>query len=136
MFAIRSSICADSVPKICMRITVWRFLRYPGSIGDGSPDFVMADLQTPIPSNPSWERVLLARHPKRPHSLDYIQRLFTDFQELAGDRAFADDHAIVAGRGWYEDRPRMDVAEQTRRDTKQGMCRNFGYRQREGDRNA
>ena len=54
----------------------------------------MADSQTPPPTNPSWDRVQLARHPKRPHSLDYIQRLFTDFHEIHGDRFFADDHAM------------------------------------------
>ena len=62
----------------------------------------MPDSRSPQPINPSWERVQLARHPKRPHSLDYIQRLFTDFHELHGDRAFADDHAIVAGMAWFE----------------------------------
>ena len=67
----------------------------------------MADSQSPDPTNPSWERVQLARHPKRPHALDYIQRLFTDFQELHGDRAYRDDHAIVAGMGWFDERPVM-----------------------------
>src|SRR4051794_23352386 len=51
----------------------------------------------PAPSHPAWQRVLLARHPKRPHSLDYIERLLTGFQEIHGDRSFADDPAIVAG---------------------------------------
>ena len=49
--------------------------------------------------NGPWQRVQLARHPKRPHSLDYIQRLITDFQEIHGDRAYADDPAIVCGHG-------------------------------------
>ena len=57
----------------------------------------MADSQPPVPSNPSWERVQLARHAKRPHALDYIQRLVTDFTELHGDRAYGDDHSVVAG---------------------------------------
>lgn len=91
---------------------------------------------TPTETNPSWERVLLARHAKRPHSLDYIQRLFTDFVELHGDRAFADDHAIVAGMGWFDDRPVMIVAQQKGRDTKQRMFRNFGYPHPEGYRKA
>jgi len=52
-------------------------------------------------SNPAWERVQLARHHKRPHALDYIQRLFTDFSELHGDRAFGDDSAIVGGFGFF-----------------------------------
>lgn len=90
----------------------------------------------PPETNPSWERVLLARHPKRPHALDYIQRLFTDFVELHGDRAFADDHAIVAGMGWFDDRPVMIIAQQKGRDTKQRMYRNFGYPHPEGYRKA
>ena len=49
----------------------------------------------PVATNPSWERVQLARHPKRPHALDYVQRLLTSFEELHGDRTFADDHSIV-----------------------------------------
>jgi len=80
--------------------------------------------------------VLLARHAKRPHSLDYIQRLFTDFVELHGDRAFADDHAIVAGMGWFDEQPVMIVAQQKGRDTKQRMFRNFGYPHPEGYRKA
>lgn len=87
-------------------------------------------------TNPSWERVLLARHAKRPHSLDYIQRLFTDFVELHGDRAFADDHAIVAGMAWFDGEPVMIVAQQKGRDTKQRMFRNFGYPHPEGYRKA
>jgi acetyl-CoA carboxylase carboxyl transferase subunit alpha len=87
-------------------------------------------------TNPSWERVLLARHAKRPHSLDYIQRLITDFVELHGDRAFSDDHAIVAGMGWFEEQPVMVVAQQKGRDTKQRMFRNFGYAHPEGYRKA
>src|SRR5229473_3396278 len=51
----------------------------------------MSDSPTPRASNPSWDRVQLARHPKRPHSLDYIQRLFTDFREIHGDRFFGDE---------------------------------------------
>src|SRR5690242_3745292 len=61
----------------------------------------------PAPPHPAWQRVLLARHPKRPHALDYIERILTDFQELHGDRSFADDAAIVAGMGRFEDRPVM-----------------------------
>jgi acetyl-CoA carboxylase carboxyl transferase subunit alpha len=96
----------------------------------------MAAPPAPTETNPSWERVLLARHAKRPHSLDYIQRLFTDFVELHGDRAFADDHAIVAGMGWFDEQPVMIVAQQKGRDTKQRMFRNFGYPHPEGYRKA
>lgn len=96
----------------------------------------MADSAARIDTNPSWERVLLARHAKRPHSLDYIQRLFTDFVELHGDRAFADDHAIVTGMAWFDGAPVMVVAQQKGRDTKQRMFRNFGYPHPEGYRKS
>jgi acetyl-CoA carboxylase carboxyl transferase subunit alpha len=79
---------------------------------------------------------LLARHPKRPHSLDYIERLITDFQEVHGDRLFADDAAIVAGLGQFEERPVAVVAEQKGRDTKQKLYRNFGMPKPEGYRKA
>jgi acetyl-CoA carboxylase carboxyl transferase subunit alpha len=93
---------------------------------------------TPAPPalHPAWQRVLLARHPKRPHSLDYIERLLTDFQEIHGDRSFGDDSAIVAGMGRFEGRPIMIVAEQKGRDTKQKLFRNFGMPKPEGYRKA
>lgn len=87
-------------------------------------------------AHPAWQRVLLARHPKRPHSLDYIGRLFSDFQEIHGDRAFGDDPAIVAGLGQFEARPVIVVAEQKGRDTKQKLIRNFGMPKPEGYRKA
>src|SRR3954452_15769734 len=86
--------------------------------------------------NAAWRRVQLARHPKRPHALDYIQRIFTDFQELHGDRGFGDDAAIVAGMAQFETRPVMVVAEQKGRDTKQRFFRNFGMPKPEGYRKA
>ena len=87
-------------------------------------------------SNAAWRRVQLARHPKRPHSLDYIQRLFTDFQEIHGDRLFGDDPAIVTGMAQFEGRPVMVVGEQKGRDTKQRFYRNFGMPKPEGYRKA
>src|SRR5580658_6615640 len=96
----------------------------------------MADPQSPLATNPSWERVQLARHPKRPHSLDYIQRIFTNFQELHGDRAYGDDHSIVAGMAWFEGNPVMIAAQQKGRDTKQKLFRNFGMPKPEGYRKA
>jgi acetyl-CoA carboxylase carboxyl transferase subunit alpha len=87
-------------------------------------------------AHPAWRRVLLARHAKRPHSLDYIERLFTDFQEIHGDRNFGDDAAIVAGLAQFEGRPVMVVAEQKGRDTKQKLFRNFGMPKPEGYRKA
>jgi acetyl-CoA carboxylase carboxyl transferase subunit alpha len=96
----------------------------------------MVDPQSPPPTNPSWERVQLARHPKRPHSLDYIQRIFTNFQELHGDRAYGDDHSIVAGMAWFEGSPVMIAGQQKGRDTKQKLFRNFGMPKPEGYRKA
>jgi len=87
-------------------------------------------------TNPSWERVQLARHPKRPHTLDYIQRLLTNFEELHGDRAFADDQSIVGGTGWFEERPVLLIGQQKGRDTKQKLQRNFGMPKPEGYRKA
>ena len=85
---------------------------------------------------PAWQRVLLARHPNRPHSLDYIERIFTNFEEIHGDRLFADDPAIVAGMALLDDSPIMVVAEQKGRDTKQRLYRNFGMPKPEGYRKA
>jgi acetyl-CoA carboxylase carboxyl transferase subunit alpha len=84
----------------------------------------------------AWQRVLLARHPKRPHTLDYIERLFTDFHEIHGDRSFADDPAIVCGMAFFEGRAVMLVGEQKGRDTKQKLHRNFGMPKPEGYRKA
>ena len=96
----------------------------------------MAEAKAPTETNPSWERVQLARHSKRPHTLDYIQRLFTNFEELHGDRAYGDDHAIVAGPAWFEERPVMVIGHQKGRDTKQKLFRNFGMPKPEGYRKA
>jgi len=93
-----------------------------------------AALEAVAEQHPAWRRVLLARHPKRPHSLDYIERLFTDFQELHGDRNFGDDAAIVAGLARFEDHSVAVVAEQKGRDTKQKLFRNFGMPKPEGYR--
>ncbi len=87
-------------------------------------------------SSPHWQRVLLARHPKRPHSLDYIQRLFTDFHEIHGDRRYGDDPAIVCGMAFFEGRPLMVIGQQKGRDTKQKLHRNFGMPKPEGYRKA
>jgi acetyl-CoA carboxylase carboxyl transferase subunit alpha len=86
--------------------------------------------------HPAWTRVLLARHAKRPHSLDYIERLFTNFSEIHGDRAFGDDPAIVAGMADFDGHPIVIVAEQKGRDTKQKVLRNFGMPKPEGYRKA
>jgi acetyl-CoA carboxylase carboxyl transferase subunit alpha len=82
------------------------------------------------------ERVQLARHPRRPYTLDYIERLFTDFQELHGDRAFRDDHAIVGGWARLDGRSVMVLGHQKGRDMKQNLRRNFGMPHPEGYRKA
>jgi len=87
-------------------------------------------------SSSAWRRVQLARHPQRPHSLDYIKRLIKDFQEIHGDRRFADDPAIVCGMGFLEGRPIMVVGQQKGRTTKQKLHRNFGMPKPEGYRKA
>lgn len=83
-----------------------------------------------------WQISQLARHPLRPYMLDYIERLFTDFEELHGDRAFADDPAIVSGIARFEGRPCAVIGHQKGRDTKEKLKRNFGMPRPEGYRKA
>ena len=83
-----------------------------------------------------WQRVLVARHSARPNTLDYVNRLFTAFDELHGDRRFADDHAIVCGLALYKNQPVCIVGHQKGSDTKQKIFRNFGYARPEGYRKA
>src|SRR5215212_9603639 len=83
-----------------------------------------------------WQRVLVSRHPSRPDMLNYVDRLFTDFVEMHGDRRFADDHAIVAGTACYKGQPVMVVGHHKGGDTKQKIYRNFGYARPEGYRKA
>jgi acetyl-CoA carboxylase carboxyl transferase subunit alpha len=84
----------------------------------------------------AWQRTQLARHSQRPHTLDFVRRLFTDFSELHGDRAFADDPAIVAGFARFHGRPVLLIGHQKGRDTKQRLARNFGQGKPEGYRKA
>ena len=83
-----------------------------------------------------WQRALVARHPRRPYTLDYIQHLFTDFTEIHGDRKFADDPAIVAGFAHYKGAPIAILGHQKGRDTKEKVHRNFGMPRPEGYRKA
>ena len=83
-----------------------------------------------------WQISQLARHPLRPYTLDYISRIVDDFEELHGDRAYGDDHAIVAGLGRIEGRPVMLIGHQKGRDTKEKISRNFGMPRPEGYRKA
>jgi acetyl-CoA carboxylase carboxyl transferase subunit alpha len=84
----------------------------------------------------AWDQVLLARHEKRPYTLDYIGHMFTGFQELHGDRLYGDDGAIVAGFAKLDDMPIAIVGHQKGRDIKQRQHRNFGYARPEGYRKA
>ena len=83
-----------------------------------------------------WQKTLVARHPLRPYTLDYIQTLLTDFVELHGDRKFAEDPAVVAGLGHFRGRPVAVVGHQKGRDTKEKVRRNFGMPRPEGFRKA
>jgi acetyl-CoA carboxylase carboxyl transferase subunit alpha len=83
-----------------------------------------------------WQVTMVARHPQRPYTLDYIQRLFTDFMEMHGDRKFADDPAIVGGMANFENQPVMVIGHQKGRDSKQRIYRNFGMPNPEGYRKA
>ena len=84
----------------------------------------------------SWQTSKVARHPMRPYTLDYIDRIFTDFQELHGDRAFADDAALVGGLARLDGMPVMVIGHQKGRDTKENIRRNFGMPRPEGYRKA
>ena len=83
-----------------------------------------------------WQISQVARHPLRPFLLDYVPRIFTDFEEMHGDRAFADDHAIVGGVARLEGRSVMLIGQQKGRDTKEKLYRNFGMPRPEGYRKA
>jgi len=83
-----------------------------------------------------WQTTQMARHPQRPYTLDYIHRIITDFEELHGDRAYADDAALVTGMGRLNDRPVMVIGHQKGRDTKEKVARNFGMPRPEGYRKA
>ena len=84
----------------------------------------------------AWQTSKLARHPMRPYTLDYIDRIFTDFQELHGDRAYADDAALVGGLARLDGMPVMVLGQQKGRDTKENIRRNFGMPRPEGYRKA
>jgi acetyl-CoA carboxylase carboxyl transferase subunit alpha len=84
----------------------------------------------------AWQIAQVARHPQRPYTLDYISGMFTDFRELAGDRTYADDPAIVGGLARFNGQPCMVIGHQKGRDTKEKIHRNFGMPRPEGYRKA
>jgi len=83
-----------------------------------------------------WQISQISRHPQRPYTSDYIEHIFTNFQELHGDRAFADDPAIIGGLADFEGEPVMVIGQQKGRDTKERQYRNFGMPRPEGYRKA
>jgi acetyl-CoA carboxylase carboxyl transferase subunit alpha len=84
----------------------------------------------------AWQIAQLARHPQRPYTLDYVERCFTDFDELHGDRMYADDHSLIGGLARLEGEPVVIVGHQKGRDTKERMWRNYGMARPEGYRKA
>ncbi|BAC14129.1 acetyl-CoA carboxylase carboxyltransferase alpha subunit [Oceanobacillus iheyensis HTE831] len=83
-----------------------------------------------------WNRVQMARHPDRPTTMDYIERIFTDFIEFHGDRFYGEDEAIISGIGYYKDSPVTVIGHQRGKDTKENIRRNFGMPHPEGYRKA
>jgi len=98
----------------------------------------MSPVLEPVSPQPktAWQRVLNARHPKRPHTLDYVPLILTDFQEIHGDRLFGDDAAIVCGMARIDGRPVMFIGEEKGRSTRDKIHRNFGSPKPEGYRKA
>lgn len=83
-----------------------------------------------------WQRIQIARHPRRPYALDYIQALFRNFEEFHGDRLFADDRALIGGTAFFRGRAIMVIAQQKGRETRENILRNFGMPNPEGYRKA
>jgi len=111
-----------------------------GSKGDGKPEAKApkAPVEQPAKNDArtAFERVKLARHPDRPYTLDFVERLFEDFVEIHGDRRFADDAAVICGFARFHGLPVVVVGQQKGRDTKQRGYRNFGMPKPEGYRKA
>jgi len=100
---------------------------------DRKADAALRDLYKNLTA---WQKCQVARHPDRPHCQDYIDRLFTEYTALAGDRAFADDHAVMGGLARFNDQPVMVIGHEKGNDTKSRIQRNFGMARPEGYRKA
>ena len=100
---------------------------------DRKADTALRDLYKNLTA---WQKCQVARHPDRPHCQDYIEALFTEFTSLAGDRAFADDHAVMGGLARFNDQPIMVIGHEKGNDTKSRIQRNFGMARPEGYRKA
>ena len=100
---------------------------------DRKADVALKDLYKNLTA---WQKCLVARHPDRPHCKDYVEALFTEFTTLAGDRAFADDHAVMGGVARFNDQPVVVIGHEKGNDTKTRIQRNFGMARPEGYRKA
>ncbi|WP_299620515.1 acetyl-CoA carboxylase carboxyltransferase subunit alpha [uncultured Tateyamaria sp.] len=100
---------------------------------DAKAEALLADLYSNLTP---WRKCQVARHPDRPHCIDYINALFTDYTALAGDRNFADDHAVMGGLARFNDRPVVVIGHEKGNDTKSRIERNFGMARPEGYRKA
>ena len=100
---------------------------------DRKADAALRDLYKNLTA---WQKCQVARHPDRPHCMDYVDQLFTEFTSLAGDRAFADDHAVIGGLARFNDQPVMVIGHEKGNDTKSRIQRNFGMARPEGYRKA
>jgi acetyl-CoA carboxylase carboxyl transferase subunit alpha len=100
---------------------------------DRKADAALRDLYKNLSA---WQKCQVARHPDRPHCLDYVGQLFTEFTSLAGDRAFADDHAVIGGLARFNDQPVVVIGHEKGNDTKSRIQRNFGMARPEGYRKA
>jgi acetyl-CoA carboxylase carboxyl transferase subunit alpha len=100
---------------------------------DRKADQMLKDLYKGLTA---WQKCQVARHPDRPHCKEYIETLFTEFMPLAGDRNFADDHAVMGGLARFNDMPVMVIGQEKGNDTKSRIARNFGMARPEGYRKA
>jgi acetyl-CoA carboxylase carboxyl transferase subunit alpha len=100
------------------------------------PEEAPARSMQSTPQMPAWQRVQIARHPERPHMLDYVQRMCTEFVELHGDRLFGEDAALVGGLGSFDGQTVMLIGQQKGSTTRENILRNFGLPQPEGYRKA
>jgi acetyl-CoA carboxylase carboxyl transferase subunit alpha len=100
---------------------------------DRKADAALRDLYKNLTA---WQKCQVARHPDRPHCQDYIDQLFTEFTSLAGDRAFADDHAVIGGLARFNDQPVLVIGHEKGNDTRSRIQRNFGMARPEGYRKA
>lgn len=100
---------------------------------DAKSDALLKDLYGRLTP---WQKCQVARHPSRPHAIEYVDSLFTEFTPLAGDRNFAEDHAVIGGLARFDDQPVMVIGQEKGHDTKSRLERNFGMARPEGYRKA